>query len=791
MHNSILALQAAQSTLKDIRKNATAHRESFLEERAAAAAAKQDIPHEQALNAILKREGTKKAYQTLRKYLRPGEFSPLTEVHVQRPDGSLEVVSDPAVMYQRIIARDRKHYNQAEGTPCTQEPIKSWLGQAGDTDLCTEWIAGTPPPRLPPDTMPETQVLLHHIAGTAAPAPIDPTITIADYKEFFGKWSESTSTSQDRHLGHWKSLISHTATKHFPEESTAIIAVIVAQLNLSATHGYAWKRWKRIVSAKIPKRAGNMLLNKLRTIQLFEPDFNWSQGLEIGRRMIKEAETHDRLHDSQWGTRPGRHALGAVMMKVMSYEIARHTRTPLGSFDMDAASCFDRIVISLSMLLCRAQGVSTGICLMCATVLLQAHYFMKTAHGISPGSYTSTFWNPIHGPGQGSRIGPALWVLVSCLMFRAMDSMCQGAQFCDPTQKFSHQRVSDGFVDDVANVFNFGLAAMLSAHYSPNMIAQGMHSEAQTWERLLWSTGGALELTKCFCYIMAWHFQQNGTPYLLSPAEMPDITIQLTSGADPTLHTIEHKSVYESHVTLGVCCNPAAGTVGQFHKTLNKSNSISEGVRLNPLDRNEALMGYSHIWLPSVGYPLACWGLDDTQLHTIEKNAVNAFLPKMGFCSKTSRGIIFGSKRYGGFGLHRLRDFQGVNQVLLFTQHIRLFDSVGKLIHLGYCWYHMYCGTGFPLLGQPATAVLHPPVGFFTTLRTFLANTGISIAIAPALLRIPRPLRAGDVILMDAFHSLGWTPARIKLLNYCRLHLQAETLAELCDTVGCRLLPEA
>ena len=479
------------------------------------------------------------------------------------------------------------------------------------------------------------------------------------------------------------------------------------------------------------------------------------------------------------------------MLKVMSYEIARHTRTPLGSFDMDAASCFDRIVIALSMLLCRRQGVSTGVCLMCATVLLQAHYFMKTAHGISPGSYTSTFWNPTHGPGQGSRIRPALWVLVSCLMFQAMDSMCQGAEFCDPTQQFSHQRVSDGFVDDVANVFNLGLDPMLSEHYSPNMIAQGMQSEAQTWEHLLWSTGGALELTKCFCYIMAWHFQKNDTPSLLSPAEMPDITIQLTSGTDRTLHTIEQKSVYESHVTLGVCPNPAAGTVGQFNRSLAKSNAIAEGVRLNLLERNEALMGYSHIWLPSVGYPLACWGLDDVQLHKIEKNAVNGFLPKMGFCSKTSRGIIFGSKRYGGFGLHRLRDFQGVNQVLLFTQHIRLFDSVGKLMHLGYSWYHMYCGTGFPLLGQPATAVLHSPVSFFTTLRTFLANTGISIAVAPALLRFPRLLRYGDVNLMDTFHSLGWTPARIKVLNYCRLHIQAETLAELCDTDGTRILPEA
>ena len=88
-------------------------------------------------------------------------------------------------------------------------------------------------------------------------------------------------------------------------------------MNLSLKHGYAWRRWKRIVCAKIPKRAGNMLLDKLRTIQLFEPDMNWSQGLVIGRRMIKAAEKNGTLHDSQWGCRPGRHALGAVMLKVM------------------------------------------------------------------------------------------------------------------------------------------------------------------------------------------------------------------------------------------------------------------------------------------------------------------------------------------------------------------------------------------------------------------------------------------------------------------------------------------
>ena len=108
------------------------------------------------------------------------------------------------------------------------------------------------------------------------------------------------------------------------------------------------------------------------------------------------------------------------MLKViMSYEIARITRMPLGSFNMDAASCFDRIIMALGLLLCQRQGVPSGTCLMAATVLLYASFYIKTTHGISENWYSSTPENPTHGPGQGSRIGPALWVLLSCLMFAA------------------------------------------------------------------------------------------------------------------------------------------------------------------------------------------------------------------------------------------------------------------------------------------------------------------------------------------------------------------------------------
>jgi hypothetical protein len=339
-------------------------------------------------------------------------------------------------------------------------------------------------------------------------------------------------------------------------------------------------------------------------------------------------------------------------------------------------------------------------------------------------------------------------------MFKAMDALCHGAEFCDPTQAFSHQRTGDGFVDDVANVFNFGLAAMITAHYSEQMIAQGMQAEAQTWERLLHSTGGALELSKCFFYVMAWKFKKDGTPMLLTPDEMPDISIHLTTGTSDTLHPIAHKSTYDAHKTLGVKPNPSADTAACFTTQLAKGNCISEGVRLSPMERNEALMGYRHIWLPSVGYPLACWPLCEDDLYQIEKNSVNAFLPKMGFSRTTCRAIVFGSKKFGGFGLTRLRDFQGVNQISLFLQHIRLYDSIGVMYHIGYCWYQLYCGTSFAMLSQPAATLPHAPAGWFTRLRVFLADTNLSIDLPTSLLRLPVPLRRGDLNLMEAFCTL-------------------------------------
>ena len=100
---------------------------------------------------------------------------------------------------------------------------------------------------------------------------------ISCFKSLFAKWKENTSTSPSvKYLGHYKALLSpaFTDNQELINPANRIIDVHVALLNITATYGSPLERWQQIVSVMIEKKAGNYQLNKLRTIHLFEADYN-------------------------------------------------------------------------------------------------------------------------------------------------------------------------------------------------------------------------------------------------------------------------------------------------------------------------------------------------------------------------------------------------------------------------------------------------------------------------------------------------------------------------------------
>ena len=115
------------------------------------------------------------------------------------------------------------------------------------------------------------------------------------------------------------------------------------------------------------------------------------------------------------------------------------------------------------------------------------------------------------------------------------------------------ERYSDAFVDSTQNGLN---NAFLPNPWTASELTRNLEHMSQTWEIHLFSSGGALELSKCFYYIVYWKWEE-GLPCMLTNLEMSDIPgITLTSGFSPIRLPICHQEVTDTHVTLGACLNP-------------------------------------------------------------------------------------------------------------------------------------------------------------------------------------------------------------------------------------------
>jgi hypothetical protein len=76
------------------------------------------------------------------------------------------------------------------------------------------------------------------------------------------------------------------------------------------------------------------------------------------------------------------------------------------------------------------------------------------------------------------------------------------------------------FVDDNTNYSNRFLP-WLHKHPNPTAVWDMIQQDAQTWERLLWTSGGLLKLEKCLYYLMIWTFDAKGTASLTPASEPP------------------------------------------------------------------------------------------------------------------------------------------------------------------------------------------------------------------------------------------------------------------------------
>ena len=193
-------------------------------------------------------------------------------------------------------------------------------------------------------------------------------------------------------------------------------------------------------------------------------------------------------------------------------------------------------------------------------------HHIKTVYGTSSIAYGHTAGDPLYSPGQGCSYGPPFWNLLYKLISDSLGPTFTAAKFHSVCRSIFVSIFGSFFID------NSSLSATSDCVFDPSLSNQEntvhsiihtitkLQSLGQHWERLLFSTGGAINIHKSHWYLMTWKWN-NGQPNL-SPAS-PTMSLNLTAGHETSPEPIPQISSHNSFRTLGVYISPSGSQLRQ------------------------------------------------------------------------------------------------------------------------------------------------------------------------------------------------------------------------------------
>jgi hypothetical protein len=197
----------------------------------------------------------------------------------------------------------------------------------------------------------------------------------------------------------------------------------------------------------LEKTLGITLVSKLCAILLMEADFNASNKIIYGVRMMKNARNHQLMLEEVFSKKK-RMADDGTLTKMLFYDVTHQARVPAAIAFVDASNCYDRIAHVMALLVFQAFGVPASAINLMLSTIKNMKFFLQTGFGDSTKFAGGGIRIKTQGLTQGNGTSPAGWVVISIVILNAHGKKGHGAKFVCRITKLSSHLSAILYVDD-------------------------------------------------------------------------------------------------------------------------------------------------------------------------------------------------------------------------------------------------------------------------------------------------------------------------------------------------------
>jgi hypothetical protein len=526
----------------------------------------------------------------------------------------------------------------------------------------------------------------------------------------------------------------------------------------------------------LEKTLGVTLVSKLRVILLMEADFNATNKIVYGDRLMENVRKHNQMPEEIFSEK-NRMADDGTLCKTLFYDIAWQAHVPAAIASVDALNCYNRIAHTIVSLVFQAFGVPTTAIKTMLGAIENMKFFLRTGFGDSKSFAGGGISMKTQGLTQGNGASLAGWAVISICILGAHGKKGHGTKFYCPITNMKHHLSAILYVNDTDL-----LHIDLTKDETVNEVHAAIQNSVYSWGNFLIATGGVLQPSKCFYSIILFEWKEGAWTYADNTLNGNfGIKVPLPRGEETT---ISHKSISHAEKTLGAMTSPDGNSDASICLMQEKAQKWINNVRNGHIHHCSVWFSLKVQLWPQVRYGLC----SSTAMYADLEKALHwqyyQILPIAGVVRTTpvlSRTIDAG---FYGIGLSHV----GVEALIAVTNkllmHYGCKTATGRFMQISHSLLFIELGLSFQPLQEN-----YKKYGYLIThswmkmLWEKLSLFDMTAIITDTLITFPRE---GGQFIMQVLSRAGYNADAIGRLNRVRVSMQLLFMSDVLMALGQR-----